>query len=118
VSFYDLGSPERAPVPTPPKGSSQSPPLPGQSAHLPSPVRHEPGAASAARYPGLLSRVLREVSDAELLRALDDATVRGETVAEFVEWRAGEIAKQLVRDAAPKALRELRRITPPNGMAL
>ena len=66
-------------------------------------------------YPGLLRRVLRNVRDADLVAALDAATVDGLTLGDYVERRAGEIAKQLIRDAAPVALRELRRCTPPRG---
>lgn len=70
------------------------------------------------KYPGLLAKVLREVSDVELLKAIDEAALTGETVGDLIDRRCGEIAKQLIRDAAPKALRELRRLTPPNGAAL
>lgn len=63
-----------------------------------------------SRYPGLLRRVLREVRDADLIAAIDQAAAEGLTVGELVERRAGEIATQLVRDAAPVALREIRRV--------
>lgn len=68
-------------------------------------------------YPGVLSRVLREVRDADLVDALDAASAEGLTLGEYVERRTQEIRDQLVRDAAPQALRELRRLITKDGVA-
>jgi hypothetical protein len=41
----------------------------------------------------------------------------GMTLAAWIERRRDQIVATLTRDAAPAALRELRRLTPPRGVA-
>lgn len=69
------------------------------------------------RFPGLLRRVLAELSTDRLFDAADEGARLGLTLAEYVDLRCEAMRAQLVRDSAPVALRELRRITPPHGNA-
>lgn len=62
-----------------------------------------------SRFPGLLDRVLRELSSDVLFDAADEAARLGLSLADYVDVRCEAIRAQLVRDAAPAALRELRR---------
>ena len=70
------------------------------------------------RRPRLVARVVREVGSDALWALLDEADERGVSLAQIIEARCEEIRTQLVRDAAPKALRELRRVTPAYGSTL
>jgi hypothetical protein len=72
--------------------------------------RVEVGIMVASRFPGLVRRVLRETSDDAMARLLDECAVTGMTIPEYIEARAEAMAVQLVKDAAPKALQELRRL--------
>ena len=72
----------------------------------------------SAPRPRLFNRVMSELSVDALFEAAEQASQRGLTLGEFIDRRCDEIVAQLVRDAAPSALRELRRITPPRGVAI
>lgn len=66
-------------------------------------------AASESR-PRLLRRVLAELSTDALFDLADEAAREGLSLAEYVNRRCDEAILKLIRDAAPVALRELRRV--------
>lgn len=74
------------------------------------PRKPAPAPGELPKYPGLFRRILRTCSTEALIEAIDAASLAGLTLAEYVEARADATVAQLVRDAAPVALRELRRV--------
>jgi hypothetical protein len=77
------------------------------AAREPAPVSGEPRPRV-----GLFTYVVRAMSPDALAAEDAKASAAGVSLATWIERRCAEITRTLVRDAAPVALRELRRCAP------